>query len=130
MDGTDPTRLSGMIPIPAAGPHGLEVDAAGRIYCACDAGRLLILAPPLYEVVADLPLSGSPDVIVLDRDIGSLYVAIGDPGVIEVFDVGRDRRVDAVTTELGAHTLALDADHRRVYAFLPATHRAAVFAQV
>jgi YVTN family beta-propeller protein len=127
IDAADPTRVTGTIPIPAAGPHGLEVDEVGRLYCACDAGRLLVLGPPTYEVEADLPLSGSPDVIFLDLVLRHLYVAIGDPGLIEVFDVRRNRRVDAVTTELGAHTIALDLDRRRVYAFLPATHRAAVF---
>jgi hypothetical protein len=130
VDGADPTRTIATIPIPAAGPHGLEVDEAGRLYCACDAGRLLVLAPPAYEVAADLPLSGSPDVIFLDLVLRYLYVAIGDPGLIEVFDVRRNRRVDAVTTELGAHTFALDPDRRRVYVFLPATHRAVVFAEV
>ncbi len=120
----------GTFPIPAAGPHGLEVDEAGLLYCACAAGRLLVLAPPSYEVVADHSLAGSPDVIFLDPALRHLYVAIGDLGLIEVFDVGRNQLVDAVTTELGAHTIAVDADHRRVYAFLPATHRAAVFAQV
>jgi hypothetical protein len=39
--------------------------------------------------------------------------------LIEVFDVGRLERVDTVTTELGAHTIAVDPDHQRVYAFLP-----------
>jgi hypothetical protein len=32
-----------------------------------------------------------------------------------------------VETERGAHTIALDADRDKVYAFLPQTHRAAVY---
>jgi DNA-binding beta-propeller fold protein YncE len=128
VEGVDPTRVSATIEVGAAGPHGLEIDEAGRLYCACDAGRLLFLAPPSYEVVAELPLAGSPDVIFLDPVLRQLYVAIGDPGLIEVFDVDRLERVNAVPTERGAHTIALDRDRHRVYAFLPATHRAAVFA--
>jgi DNA-binding beta-propeller fold protein YncE len=128
IEGADPTHLSRTIRVEAAGPHGLEVDEAGRLYCACDAGRLLVLAPPSYEVAAELPLAGSPDVIFLDPVRRYLYVAIGDPGVIEVFDVGRFEKVDAVATERGAHTIGLDPDRHRVYAFLPGTHRAAVFA--
>lgn len=126
--GGDPARVSRTIPIPAVGPHGLDLDAAGRLYCACDEGRLVVLAPPSFEVVADLPLSGAPDVIFLDRELNLLYVAIGDPGLIEVFDVGRPAPLEIVETELGAHTLGFDPDRHRVYAFLPATHRAAVFA--
>ena len=128
VEGADPIRVTMTIPVPAAGPHGLEIDEAGRLYCACDAARLLVLAPPAYEVVADLPLAGSPDVIFLDRVLGQLYVAIGDPGIIEAFEIGRLRAVDTVATELGAHTIGLDPDGHRVYAFLPGTHRAAIFA--
>ena len=127
VDGADPTRVVRSIEIPAAGPHGLEIDGAGKLYCACDAGRLLILAPPSYDVAADLPLTGSPDVIFLDTSLHHLYVAIGDPGLIEVFDVEHLERIDTVETERGAHTIALDVDRHRVYAFLPASHRAAVF---
>jgi DNA-binding beta-propeller fold protein YncE len=128
IEGADPTRVSLTIEIPAAGPHGLEVDEASRLYCACDAGRLLVLAPPSYEVVVDLPLAGSPDVIFLDPILRHLYVAIGDPGLIEVFDIDRLERVDLVKTEPGAHTIGLDGERHRVFAFLPLTNRAAVFA--
>jgi YVTN family beta-propeller protein len=130
IDGADPTRIARTIPIPAVGPHGLDVDAEGRLFCASDAGQLLILEPPVYGVVADLPLSGSPDVIFLDRVLDHLYVAIGEPGVIDVFDVRHARHLETVATERGAHTLALDSDQHRVYAFLPATHRAAVYADL
>ncbi|HEV2005806.1 MAG TPA: hypothetical protein VGQ85_04255, partial [Candidatus Limnocylindrales bacterium] len=128
IDGADPTAIAATIAIAAAGPHGLEVDELGRLYCACDAGRLYVLAPPDYDIVADLPLAGAPDVIFLDPSLRQLYVAIGDPGVIEVFDVDRLERVQAVATERGAHTIGLDPDRHRIYAFLPETHRAAVFA--
>jgi DNA-binding beta-propeller fold protein YncE len=128
IEAADPTRVSMTIEIPAAGPHGLEIDDAGRLYCACDAGRLLVLAPPAYGVVDDLPLGGPPDVIFLDPIRRHLYVAIGDPDVIEVFDIDRFERVDQVVTEPGAHTIGLDVERHRIYAFLPLTHRAAVFA--
>jgi len=127
VEGADPTRVATAIPIPAAGPHGLEVDEAGRLYCACDAGRLFVLAPPTYRVVADVPIAGSPDVVFLDRVLRHLYVAIGDPGLVEVFHIDRLQKVQAVKTELGAHTIGLDPNRHRVYAFLPSTHRAAVF---
>ncbi len=127
VEGADLTHIAQTIEIAAAGPHGLEIDQASRLYCACDAGRLLVLAPPRFELVADLPLAGPPDVIFLDPVLRHLYVAIGDPGLIEVFDVDRSERVESVQTQRGAHTIALDVDRHRVYAFLPASHRAAVF---
>jgi hypothetical protein len=128
VDGADPTRISRTIEIPATGPHGLEIDDASRLYCACDAGRVLVLAPPSYEVVADLVLAGAPDVIFLDSVLRHLYVATGDPGLIEVFEIDGFERVDRVITEPGAHTIGLDSERHRLYALLPTTHRAAVFA--
>jgi hypothetical protein len=68
-------------------------------------------------------------VIFLDEAMGHLYMAIGDPGVLQVVDVADRSHVDAVETEAGADTLVLDADHHRVLAFLPETHRAAVFVE-
>ena len=56
-----------------------------------------------------------------------LYVAIGDPGVIEVFDTAPLARRETVQTEPGAHTLSFDAARNIVCAFLPQTHRAAVY---
>lgn len=78
-------------------------------------------------MVADLPLSGPPDVIFLDPVLRHFYVAIGEPGVIDVFDIDRLKRPDVVVTEPEAHTIWLDLDRHRIYAFLPGSHRAAVF---
>ena len=59
--------------------------------------------------------------------LAHLDLAIGDPGVIEVFDTETMRPMETVPTEPGAHTLALDGDTNTVYAFLPASHRATVY---
>jgi DNA-binding beta-propeller fold protein YncE len=128
VDAADPMAVAASIDIGAAGPHGLEIDAGGRIYCACDAGRLVVLEPRSYNVLTVLALAGSPDVIFLDQTLRQLYVAIGDPGLIEVFDVQRLQRIDVVATERGAHTIGLDPDRHRVFAILPETHRVTVFA--
>lgn len=39
------------------------------------------------------------------------------------------RRLETLATERGAHTLAFDAERNKVYAFLPQTHRAAVYVE-
>jgi DNA-binding beta-propeller fold protein YncE len=72
VEGADTTRVSRTVQIPTVGPHGLEVDDAGKLYCACDSGRLLVLAPPSYEVEAELALAGAPDVIFLDPILRTL----------------------------------------------------------
>jgi DNA-binding beta-propeller fold protein YncE len=124
----DPTRISKEYDVPATGPHGLDLDVAtGRLLCACDAGVLLAIDAASGRVLGDCSLSGTPDVIFLHGQLGRLYVAIGDPGVIDVIDVDAMRRVEVVPTEAGAHTLALDRGRNKIYAFLPHSHRAAVF---
>ena len=65
--------------------------------------------------------------IFFNAALEHLYVAIGDPGAIDVFDTRTMRRIETVATEPGAHTLAFDAARNKVYAFLPQTHRAAIY---
>jgi DNA-binding beta-propeller fold protein YncE len=128
IDARDPTKISKEYEVPAAGPHGLELDpATGRLLCACDAGVLVAIDAASGQVLGDVPLSGAPDVIFLHPQLGHLYVAIGDPGVIDVIDIGTMRGAGVVPTEVGTHTLALDRRRNKVYAFLLQSHRAAVF---
>ena len=49
------------------------------------------------------------------------------PEVIDVLDTESWRRIETMPTERGAHTLAFDARHDTIYAFLPESHRAAVY---
>lgn len=116
------------IDVPARGPHGLELDPSGhRLLCACDGGDLVSLDSRSGEVLGTLKLTGAPDVVFLNQSLGHLYVAIGDPGVVDVIDIDGWKTVEVVPTERGAHTLAHDENSNRVYTFLPQTHRAAVF---
>ena len=79
------------------------------------------------KVLATDSIAGIPDVVFFNAALARLYVAIGDPGVIEVFDTAPLRRREMVATEAGAHTLSFDASRNLVCAFLPARHRAAVY---
>ena len=128
IDARNPTKVSMEHQVPAEGPHGLELDpVTGRLFCACDAGILFAIDAASGHVLDDVPLSGAPDVIFLDPRTKRLYVAIGDPGVIDVIEVATMRREEVVSTEVGAHTLVLDRRRSKVYTFLPRSHRAAVF---
>jgi DNA-binding beta-propeller fold protein YncE len=128
IDARNPGSVCTAFDIPAAGPHGLDLDrATGRLFCACDAGVLVVMDAASGRVLGEVALSGAPDVIFLQHATGYLYVAIGDPGVIDVIDTKRMLRVQTMDTEAGAHTLALDRKRTKVFAFLPKTHRAAIY---
>jgi DNA-binding beta-propeller fold protein YncE len=124
----DPVAIRRVVRIPHAGPHGLDIDVEHRrLFCACDAGVLVEVDADRGEIMATEPIAGVPDVVFFNKARRRLYVAIGDPGVIEVFDTAPLRRHEIVTTEAGAHTLSFDARRNIVCAFLPASHRAAVY---
>ena len=128
VDARSPDRVARAFAIPAAGPHGLDLDpATGRLFCACDAKVLVTLEAGSGKIVREQALSGVPDVVFFNAARRQLYVAIGDPGVIDVFDTAAMTRIASVATETGAHTTALAPAGDRLYAFLPATHRAAVY---
>ncbi len=128
VDARDPDGTLGHFSIPATGPHGLELDRKRRrLYCACDEGGLFAVDLESKKVSKVSDLSGTPDVIFHNSNTDHLYVTIGMPGVIEVFDTGSMKMVQVVKTEPGTHTIAFDEKTGRVYAFMPETHRASVY---
>ena len=128
VDARQPDRIARTFAIPSAGPHGLDLDLnTHRLFCACDSGMLVALDARSGEVLGQNPLSGSPDVVFFDRVHNRLYVAVGDPGVIDVFDTKAMEKIGSVATEKGAHTFALAPAGNQLYVFLPASHRAAIY---
>jgi DNA-binding beta-propeller fold protein YncE len=123
-----PDHVHRTFPIPAKGPHGLDLDPqTHRLFCACDGKALVTLDAKTGRILSQVELSGGPDVIFFNPVLGHLYVAIGDPGVIEVFETETLRCLQTVQTERGAHTIAFDPTRNTVYAFFPETHRAAIY---
>jgi DNA-binding beta-propeller fold protein YncE len=124
----DPIGIRRVVAIPHAGPHGLDIDVARRrLFCACDDATLVAVDADTGALVAEEKIAGTPDVVFFNAALDHLYVAIGDPGVIEVFATAPLRRLETVVTEPGAHTFAFDATRNLVCAFLPETHRAAIY---
>ncbi len=124
----NPTKVSRVIEIPAEGPHGLDLDAStGRLFCACDATRLFALDAESGKILLSAELSGAPDVIFFSAARKHLYVAVGDPGVMDVFETDTLQRIETVTTAKGVHTLGFDPARNKLYAFEPESHSAAVY---
>ena len=131
VDSKDPDGIAASYDIPATGPHGLDIDLeARRLFCACDQGGLFTVDLESGRVSHVSDLSGPPDVIFYNSRLHHLYVAIGDHGMIDVFDTDTMKLSQTMKTEVGAHTIAYSPEIGRVYAFLPASHRAAIYQEV
>ena len=114
--------------VPTAGPHGLAISDE-RLFCAADGGALVALDRDSGAVLGSVTLPGEPDVVMHDPSAARLYVAIGAPGVVSVIDDQRLETLETVATESGAHTIGWNPDTRKLYAFLPTSGGAAVFAE-
>jgi len=123
--------IAAQIAVSGAGPHGLDLDAGGdRAFVACDAGVVVVVDLTQDEEVASLPIGGEPDAIWFNAARQLLYVAIGQPGLLDVVDCQRMLLKERVTTEPGAHTTAFDASRQLLYVFLPGSCRAAVYEEI
>ncbi len=114
------------LPVPSAGPHGLWLDD-GLLFCAADGGSFVVLDRDSGNIVKQLPLPGVPDVVMLDRELHRVYVAVGDPGVVCSFDSERLELLETVETERGAHTTGWDPVGRCLYVFCPGSGGARVY---
>lgn len=127
IDAGDTTR-TWSFEIPAQGPHGLDLDPRGRrLFCACDEGKLVVVDLDAGKVSMVGNLIGKPDVVFFNQNLAHLYVALKEPGAIDVFDTDALAHLETVAIEAGAGTMALDNGRDKVYAFLPRTSRAAVY---
>lgn len=128
VDARQPDRVARTMAIPADGAHGLDFDpATRRLFCACDAGVLITLDAGTGKVLDRGKLSGVPDVAWFNAKRHQLYVAVGDPGMVDVFDTTTMKSLGTVATEKGAHTTAFAPVGDTLIAFLPQTHRAAIY---
>jgi len=115
-------------PVSVAGPHGLDLDAdGGHAFVACDAGKVVALDLKDGREVVQVHIAGAPDAIWYNAQRERLYVAIEDPGVVDVINTKTMTLEETIVTEHGAHTTAFDPDRQRLYVFLPTTCRVAMY---
>jgi DNA-binding beta-propeller fold protein YncE len=115
------------VPVSVVGPHGLDLDDQGsRAFVACDGGFVVVLDPSTGQELALVPIAGLPDAVWHNHQHDRLYVAVAQPGVIDVVNTATMRVEQQFSTEDGAHTTAYDARRQRLYVFLPSC-RVAVY---
>jgi YVTN family beta-propeller protein len=119
--------LIGQFRVSGIGPHGLDLDQEGRrTFVACDGGTVVTLGTSNGSELARVSIAGAPDAIWHNHRLSRLYVAIQDPGVIDVVNTQTMTVEERIATEAGAHTTAYDAQRQRLYVFLPSC-RVAVY---
>ena len=116
-------------PVASVGPHGLDLDLADNLaLVASDEGQLIALDLLSGQERGRATLAGTPDAIWYNPKLQQVYVAMSEPGVIDVVDIPTMRVIQSMPTEADAHTTAFDPERQWLYVFLPAACRAEVFA--
>jgi DNA-binding beta-propeller fold protein YncE len=106
-----------LIPISIAGPHGLDLDQENdRAFVACDGNAVVVLDLESDREVGTVPITGVPDAIWYNPSRKRRYVAIGDPGVVDVVNTGTLSVDQQVVSAKGAHTTAYD-DKRQLLTY-------------
>ena len=77
--------------------------------------------------LAEVPSAGAPDAIWYNAERRLLYVAIGEPGLVDVIDTASMTRSCLLGTAAGAHTTAFDHVRQQLAVFLPGSCRIALY---
>jgi DNA-binding beta-propeller fold protein YncE len=127
-------KLTGTIDIsPYEAPHGIQVDAAGMLYVACDLSRkVLIIDPRKRHIEAAIDIEGTGHRLALLPDASKLYVANkNDRPFVSVVYVKARKMVGRlpmpngtegiVASPDGKYVLAADLTEPYVHVFATAT---------
>jgi DNA-binding beta-propeller fold protein YncE len=111
-------RVISRHPLPGAShPHGMSVDAGGRLLFVANEGNATLLVVDLktMRVIGHLAVGEDPDVLAFDPLWGRLYVA-AESGEVTVFAV-RDGHLarEGRFTMPDAHTVSVDPRTHLVY---------------
>ena len=111
-------RVIARHPLPGAShPHGMSVDAGGRLLFVANEGNATLLVVDLrtMTVIDHLPLGEDPDVLAFDPGWHRLYVA-AESGEVAVFTerAGSLAPDDRITMP-HAHTVSVDPRTHLVY---------------
>src|SRR5581483_7570447 len=101
---------------PYQAPHGIQVDAAGRLYVACDLSRkVLIIDPRTRHIEAAIDVEGTGHRLALLPDATKLYVANKDDRpFVSVVDVKSRRMIGRVPMPTGSEGIVASPDGRYV----------------
>lgn len=103
---------------PYIAPHGIQVDAAGKIYVSCDLSRkLLVIDPKSRAIEAAIDTEGTGHWVVILPDGSKAYVPNkNDRPFISVIDLKARKMIGRVPAPNGTQGIAASPDGKRVVA--------------
>ena len=110
-------KMTGSIDVsPYQAPHGIQVDARGNVYVACDLSRkVLILDPRKRRVVAAIDVEGTGHWLALLPDASKLYVANkNDKPFVSIVDVKSRKMIGRVPVPHGTQGITASPDGKTV----------------
>ena len=109
--------LAGSIDLsPYRAPHGIQIDANGMLYVACDLDRkLLIIDPKSRKVTAVIDTDGTAHWIGLLPDASKIYATLkNDREFVSVIDLKSQKLVSRIPVPGGTQGVAVSPDGKRV----------------
>jgi len=103
---------------PNIAPHGIQVDAAGKLYVTCDLShKVLIIDPQKRSIEASIETEGTGHWIAILPDASKLYVAQkDDKPFISVIDLKSRKVVGKVPMPNGTEGIVASPDGKTVLA--------------
>ncbi len=112
-------KLTGTIDVsPYQAPHGIQIDAQGKLYVTCDLSRkLLVIDPGKRAVEAAIDTEGTGHWVAVLPDGSKAYVANkDDKPYVSVIDLKTRKIVQRVPAPKGTQGIAASPDGRYVVA--------------
>jgi YVTN family beta-propeller protein len=113
-------RFDGNIDVsPCRAPHGIQIDASGRLYASCETARsLLIVDPKLRRVIGTIDNQAVGHFFVVTPEGKKAYVANRDQPTVSVIDLKARKLLKQIDTSAdgpnGTDTIAVSPDGNRV----------------
>ena len=100
-------------------PRGLALDAVRqRLFAVCGGdAKLVVFDIARRRIVASLVIGRESDSVAYDASLQRIYCAggLGTLTVVQQDDADTYRVLEHVSTQLGAHTLAVDTESHKIY---------------
>ena len=109
-------KVAGTIDVsPYQAPHGIQIDAAGKIYVTCDLSRkLLVIDPKKQSIEAAIDTEGTGHWVAVLPDASKAYVANkNDKMYVTVIDLKTRKIVNRVPAPNGTQGIVASPDGKR-----------------